>query len=127
MRRQDIPRLVDESVELVKSSQVVELEHSRVFSNYFAFLWPQVMDNVILQKINGASIRLYLWLMVEQEERARRNEFAMGLTDAEIARAMGVSRKTAGIYRQELEKLGFLKINEGIWTLGHTPKSQRNT
>ena len=54
MRRQDIPRLVDEAVELVKTSQVVELEHGRVFSNYFAFLWPQIIDNEVLQKINGA-------------------------------------------------------------------------
>ncbi len=127
MHRQDIPRLVEEAVDLVKSSQVVELEHSRVFSSYFALMWPQIIDNEVLQKINGASIRLYLWLLVQQEERARRNEFFMRLTDAETARAIGVSRKTAGIYRQELEKLGLLRIKEGIWTVGYTPKSQRNT
>ena len=127
IRHQDIPRLVEEAVDLVKTYQVVELEHGRVFSNYFAFLWPQILDNQVLEKINGASNRLYLWLLVQQEERARRNEFAMRLTDAEIARAIGVSRKTAGIYRQELEKLGLLKIKEGIWTAGYTPKSQRNT
>lgn len=51
----------------------------------------------------------------------------MRLTDAEIARAIGVSRKTAGIYRQELEKLGLIKIKGDIWTAGYTPKSQRNT
>jgi len=127
MRRQDIPSLVEEAVELIKSSQLVELEHGRVFSNYFAFLWPQIIDNEVCHKINGASIRLYLWLLVQQEERARRNEFAMRLTDAEIARAIGVSRKTAGIYRQELENLGLLKVKEGIWTAGYTPKFQRNT
>ena len=127
MRRQDIPRLVEESVELVKTSQLVELEHGRVFSNHFAFFWPQILDNQVVEKINGAAIRLYLWLLVEQEERARRNEFAMRLSDAEIARVISVSRKTAGIYRQELEKLGLIKIKAGIWTVGYTPKSQRNT
>jgi hypothetical protein len=124
MRRQDIPRLVDEAVELVTTSQVVELEHGRVFSHYFAFLWPQIIDNEVLQKINGASIRLYLWLLVQQEERARRNEFAMRLTDAEIARAMSVTRMTAGNYRRELEKLGLIKVKGDIWTVGYTLKSQ---
>jgi len=58
MRRQQIPNLVQDAVELVKGSQVVELKHGRVFSNYFAFLWPQINDNEILQKINGPAIRL---------------------------------------------------------------------
>jgi len=126
IRRQQIPSLVHEAVELVERSQVVELEHGRVFSNYFAFMWPQIIDNDVLQKINGAAIRLYLWLLVEQEERARRNDFAMRFSDAQVSRALTVSRKTAGIYRQELEKLGLLKVKEDIWTVGYTPKSQRN-
>ncbi len=124
MHHQDILRLVDEAVKLVRSSHVVELQHGRVFSNYFAFLWPQIIDNKVLQKINGASIRLYLWLLVEQEERARRNEFAMRLTDAEIARAMSVTRMTVGNYRRELEKLGLIKIKWDIWTVGYTLKPQ---
>lgn len=127
MRRQDIPRLVEEAIEMVKGSQVVDLEHSRAFSNYFAFFWPQILDNEVLQKINGASIRLYLWLLVEQEERARKNEFTMKFIDAEIARALGASRQTIGRYRGELEKLGLLKVKRGIWTVGYTPKSQWNT
>jgi hypothetical protein len=127
MRRQDIPRLVDEAVGLVKTSQVVELEHGRVFSNYFAFLWPQIVDNQVLEKINGASIRLYLWLLVQQEERARRNEFAMRLTDTEVARELGASKQTIGRYRQELEKLGLIKVKGDIWTAGYTPKSQWNS
>jgi predicted DNA-binding transcriptional regulator len=118
---------VDDALHLIGSSQVVELTHGRFFSHYFAFLWPQITENGVLQKINGPAIRLYLWLLVEQEERARRNEFGMRLTEAEIARSLGVSRKTAGIYRQELEKLGLLKVKEGVWTVGYIPKSQRNT
>jgi hypothetical protein len=124
MRHQGVQRLVDEAVELVKSSQVVELEHSRVFSDYFAFLWPQIIDNELLQKINGASIRLYLWLLVEQEEGARRNEFTMRLTDAEVARRIGATRMTVGNYRRELQKMGLLKVKGDVWTVGYTPKSQ---
>jgi len=127
MRRQDIPKLVSEAVDLVKGSQLVELEHVRVFSNYFAFLWPQIIDNEVCHKINGAAIRLYLWLLVKQEERARRNEFAMRLTDAETARELGASKQTIGRYRQELEKLGLVKVKVDIWTVGYTPKSQWNS
>ena len=127
MKHQQVQILVDAAVNLIETSQVVELEHGRVCSNYFAFLWPQIMDNQVLQKINAPAIRLYLWLLVEQEERARRNDFTMRLTDAGIARSMGISRKTAGKYRQELQKLGLLKIKGGIWTVGYTPKSQGNT
>lgn len=127
MHRQDVPRLVAEAVQLVETSQVVELEHGRVFSNYFTFLWPQIIDNEVLQKINAPAIKLYLWLLMKQEERAHRNEFAMHLSDAEVAENLAISRKTAGTYRQELGKLGFLKVKEEIWTVGYTPKSQRNT
>jgi Mn-dependent DtxR family transcriptional regulator len=49
------------------------------------------------------------------------------VTDAEIARSLKASRKMAGIYRRELQKLGLLKIRDGIWTVGYTSKSQRNT
>ena len=127
VKHQQVRSLVDEAVNLIETSQVVELEHGRVFSNYFAFFWPQVIDNAVIHKINGPAIRLYLWLLVEQEERAGRNNFTMRFTDADIARSMGISRKTAGKYRQELEKLGLLKIKGGIWTVGYTPKSQGNT
>jgi hypothetical protein len=127
MRQQEVRSLVDEAVDLIGTSQVLELGHGRVFSNYFAFLWPQIIDNEVLQKINGPAIRLYLWLLVEQEERARRNEFTVRLTDVEIAQALGASKQTIGRYRQELEKLGLLKIKGDIWTVGYTPKSQWNS
>ncbi len=124
MRHQEVRSLVDEAVDLISASQVVELAHGRVFSNYFAFLWPQITENEVLQKINGPAIRLYLWLLVEQEERARRNEFTMRLTDAEVARAIGTTRMTVGNYRKELEKGGLLKIRGDIWKVGYTLKSQ---
>jgi len=126
MRRQQIPSLVQDAEELIRSCQLVELDHARVFSNYFAFLWPQILENKLLRTINGPAIRLYLWLLVEQEERARRNVFSMELTDAEVAGAHKASPQTVGRYRQELEKTGLLKVKGGVWTVGYTAKSQWN-
>jgi DNA-binding CsgD family transcriptional regulator len=127
MRRQHIPKLVQESEELIRSCEIVELDHSRIFSNYFAFLQPQIINREILRTINSPAIRLYLWLLVEQEQRARRNEFAVRLSDASMARALGVSRKTVGIYRQNLEKLGLVKVKGLTWNAGYTVNFQRNT
>jgi len=39
-------------------------------SRYFAFLWPQIIDNELLQEINGPAIKLYLRLLFKQEELA---------------------------------------------------------
>jgi DNA-binding IclR family transcriptional regulator len=52
---------------------------------------------------------------------------AKTLNNAEIAQEVGASKQTIGRYRQELEKLGLLKIEGDIWTVGYTLKSQRNT
>ena len=124
MRRQQVPRLVQESVDLVKSCDLVELDHVRVFSSYFAFFWPQIIDNAVLTRISSPAIKLYLWLLMEQEERARRNEFAMKLTDSDVSRAVGIDPKTAGRYRKQLEKIGLLRVKSGAWTVGYTVKSQ---
>jgi hypothetical protein len=109
-RHQHVPQLIEEATDLIRTSMIVELDHGRVFSNYFAFFWPQIIENNILTGINGLAIRLYLWLLIIQEEHARENSWGMQLTDAEIARKLGIFRKTAGIYRKELQKLGLLKI-----------------
>ncbi len=106
---------------------IVELDHGRIFSNYFAFFWPQLIENNILAQINGLAIRLYGWLLIVQEEHARENKWSMELTDAEMARQLGISRKTAGIYREELQKLGLLTIREGLWTVNYKGNFQRNT
>lgn len=126
-RRQHITQLIEEASDLIRSCMIVELDHGRVFSNYFAFLWPPIIENKILTRINGLPIRLYLWLLIVQEENARENRWVMELTDAEIARQLGISRKTAGIYRQELQKLGILVIREGLWTVSYRGNFQRNT
>ncbi len=126
-RRQHVPQLIKDATDLVSTCMAVELDHGRLFSNYFAFFWPQIIENNILFGINGLAIRLYLWLLIVQEENARENTWGMELTDAEIARQLGVSRKTAGIYRQELQKLGLVTIREGLWTVNYRGNFQRNT
>ena len=64
-----------------------------------------------------------------QEEHARENKWSMKLTDAEMARRLdiSISRKTAGIYREELQKLGLLVIRDGLWTVNYKGNFQRNT
>jgi hypothetical protein len=55
-------------------------------SHYFVFLWPQIIDNELLQEINRPAIKLYVRLQVKQRELAQRNEFLMRLADAKVAR-----------------------------------------
>ncbi len=119
MKRQHIPRLVDDATELIRSCALVELEHARVFSNYFAFFWPQIIDHDILARINGPAIKLYLWLLLRQEEAARRNQWGLRLKDAAIVRELGISRQQVASYRRELENLGLLTIKKGVWTVGY--------
>jgi hypothetical protein len=119
MKRQHVPILVAEATELIRSCAKVELDHGRVFSHYFAFFWPQIIDQGILASINGSAIKLYLWLLVRQEEAARRNQWGLRLTDAAIVRELGFSRKQVASSRQELENLGLLSIRKGLWTVGY--------
>jgi hypothetical protein len=127
MRRQHVPRLVREATDLIRECALVELEHGRVFSNYFAFLWPQIIDHSILDRINGPAIKLYLWLLVRQEEADRRNQWGLVLTDAEIGRQWGVTRKAIGKPRQALENLGLLRVKGGRWVVGYSGDFQGYT
>ena len=124
MRRQHIPKLLSGATELIRSCDQVELEHGRVFSNYFAFFWPQIIDHNVLDQINGPAIRLYLWMLLRQEEAARRNQWGLELTDTIVAEELGVSIRTAGTYRQELQKMGLLVIRGGLWTVRYSGNFQ---
>jgi hypothetical protein len=75
MKRQHVPQLVADTAALIQSCEKVELDHGSVFSNYFSFFRPQIIDQDILRRINGPAIKLYLWLLVRQEEAARRNQW----------------------------------------------------
>ena len=116
MRRQHVPQLIKEVDELISTSDLVELPHARSFSDDFAYFWPHIVDDKIMSRISSAAIRLYLWLLVKQEEAARHNQWGLELTDTEIARELGISIRTAGTYRQELQKMGLLVIRGGLWT-----------
>lgn len=115
MRRQHIGQLVAEAEDLIRGSAKVELEHTRSFSEEFAYLWPQILDEQIATRINSAAIRLYLWLLVKQEEAARRNQWGLELTDTIVVQELGISIRTAGTYRQELRKLGLLVTKGKRW------------
>jgi hypothetical protein len=119
MKRQHVHLLVADATAIIASCDKVELDHGRVFSNYFAFFWPQIIDHDILTRINGPAIKLYLWLLVRQEEAARRNQWGLRLTDAAIVRELGISRQQVSSCRQRLENLGLLVIRKGLWTVGY--------
>jgi hypothetical protein len=119
MRRQHVSQLVAEATSLIKGCDKVELDHARIFSHYFAFLWPQIIDQGILDRINGPAIKLYLWLLIRQEEAARRNQWGLRLTDAAIIRELSISRQQVSSCRQSLENLGLLTIKKGLWTVGY--------
>jgi hypothetical protein len=76
-RRQHILQLVEEATDLIRACMIVELDHGRVFSNNFAFFRPHIIDDNILARINGLSIRLYLWLLIKQEVNARENKWGI--------------------------------------------------
>jgi len=91
MRCQHVPQLIKEAEELIGSSDKVELEYTRTFSDEFAYFWPQIIGDRLLSRISSAAVRLYLWLLVKQEEAARRNEWRLHLTDVAIARQLQVT------------------------------------
>jgi CRP-like cAMP-binding protein len=115
MHRQHIPQLIREAEDLISGSEKVELEHTRQFSDEFAYFWPQIVDDRMLSRINSAAVRLYLWLLVKQEEAASRNQWRLKLTDTAVASQLGVSARTVGTYRQQLQKIGLLVVREGTW------------
>ena len=78
----------------------------------------------MLSRINSAAVRLYLWLLVKQEEAARRNEWGLKLTDTAVASQLGVPARTVGTYRQQLQKVGLLVIKVGIWRVRLRGNSQ---
>ncbi|MGO9121264.1 MAG: hypothetical protein ACLQPD_27090 [Desulfomonilaceae bacterium] len=66
-------------------------------------------------KIGSPAIRLYLWLLMNQEGEARRNRFQVELTDTEVADALNVNKSTIGRYRRHLVRMGLLSANGNVW------------
>jgi hypothetical protein len=123
-KRQHVAPLIQDAVTLIEDCSLVELEHSRIFSNYFAFFSAKIIQDGLLQRIGTGAVRLYLWLLVHQEEQARHNRFSVRLTNDAVAEALGSSTRTISDYRQELQKLGLLRIKGQAWTVRYTLDSQ---
>jgi Mn-dependent DtxR family transcriptional regulator len=71
------------------------------------------VDN--LYKINGPGVKGYVWLLIRQEELARSTIGPrLDVSDAELAKAIGVSKATAQTYRKILSKLKLIEVKERI-------------
>lgn len=110
VRSQHVDSLIRELSTLIKRSHFVPW-HGRMFDDEFTFLSDKVVDN--LYRIKSPAVKAYLWLLVRQEDEARNtrgNE--LEIADADLATALGVTRKTAGRYMLDLQALGLVKLEE---------------
>jgi hypothetical protein len=109
MKHQHVKPFVEEAQKLFEGSDVVPW-HRRLFEDDHAFLSNKVVKN--LYAIGGPAIKAYLWLLIHQEEEARQNRWRLEVTDGQLAEALGVSRPTAGTYRQRLTALKLVEVEE---------------
>jgi hypothetical protein len=114
IRHQHVDALIQEAADLIRLSPVVEW-HPRLFSAEYAYLSLKIIKYVTLYGIKSPAIRLYLWLLVRQEEEASHNRFELKLTIQDIVMALDVDRSTVARYRDRLQELGLLEISQDIW------------
>jgi DNA-binding transcriptional ArsR family regulator len=107
MKHQHVKSFVEEAQKLITESAVVPW-HRRLFEDYHAFLSNKVIKN--LYAIGDPAIKAYLWLLIHQEEEARQNRWSLKVTDGQLAEALGVSRPTAGKYRERLKELKLVDV-----------------
>jgi hypothetical protein len=107
MRHQHVEAFIREAALLIRSSPLVPW-HGRMFEEERAFLSRKLIGNLF--RIKGPAAKAYLWLLIAQEERARNTREPFGVTDSELAGALGVSPVTAGTYRRELENQGLVQV-----------------
>jgi predicted transcriptional regulator len=86
--------------------------HPRLFSDEYAYLSQKIIKDVTLYRIKSPATRLYLWLVVRQEEEASHNRFELKLTIQDVVKALDVDRSTVVRYRDRLQELGLLKISK---------------
>ena len=102
--------LIEEMSGIINRSDVVEW-HRRMFDDDYAFIKDRVVDN--LYKIKGPAAKAYLWLLMRQEELARSTRGPkLSVSDSELAEALGVTKRTARNYREELVKLKLATASE---------------
>jgi hypothetical protein len=107
MSRQHVKPFVEEAQQLIKSCAVVPW-HRRLFEDDYAFMSNKIIENLF--RIGGPAIRAYLWLLIHQEEEARHNRWNIDISDAQLGRALGVVRSTAGNYRKRLQELKLVTV-----------------
>lgn len=109
MRSHQVKELIGHLHALVIGSELVEW-HRRQFDDNYAFLSDKTADN--LYRINGPAVKAYVWLLIRQEEVARNTRGPkFNVSDAELAQGLGVTKRTACNYREQLGKLGFVEIS----------------
>lgn len=110
LRSRDVKELIRKLRDLIRYSPEVEW-HGRMFDDEYAFIWEGAAEN--LHKIKGPAVKAYVWLLIRQEESARNSRGEkMSISDLELSQGIGVSKRTAGTYREKLTKMGLVEIEE---------------
>ena len=114
IRHQHVEIFIQAAADLIRLSPVVDW-HPRLFSGECVHLSRKIIKEVTLYKIKSPAIRLYLWLLVRQEEEASHNRFELKLSIQDVATALDVDRSTVVRYRDRLQELGLLEIHKDTW------------
>jgi hypothetical protein len=107
MRHQHVEAFIREARELIQGSALVAW-HQRLFDEHRAFLSKKVIGN--LYRINGAAVKAYLWLLIQQEESARNTRAVFRVSDADLMEGLGIVRSTAKAFREQLQALGMITV-----------------
>ncbi len=114
IRHQHVDALIQEAADLIRLSPIVDW-HPRLFSGECVYLSRKIIKEVTLYEIKSPAIRLYLWLLVRQEEEASHNRFELKLTIQDVSKALDADRGTVVRYRDRLQELGLLEITKDTW------------
>jgi len=110
IRTQHVNALVADLARIIQRSELVEW-HRRMFDDNYTFLKDRAADN--LYKIKSPAVKAYVWLLIRQEELARNTKGpGLEVSDSELAEGVGVSKRTACTYREELTKLRLIMVQK---------------
>ncbi|MGO9566351.1 MAG: hypothetical protein ACLP5H_02300 [Desulfomonilaceae bacterium] len=115
LHRKDIQRLLDEVRGLIRASPLVEY-HGRTFSPDHVHVSRSLLFHDTIDEM-GAAIKLFLFLLIRQEEEASHNRSGVRTSTAQLSKDSGIPRPTLIRYRNHLCSLGYLSIREGVWTV----------
>jgi hypothetical protein len=110
MRTHQVNELIGRLDTLIKGSPWEEW-HGRKFDESYAFLANKAAAN--LYRIKNPAVKAYVWLLIRQEELARNTRGPkLSVTDSELAGAVGVTKRTACTYREELSRLKLIEVSK---------------